>query len=828
MSAPLTYVTDNIAFGRDLRDAWAIYRLDTASYPGLPVGQKIEHKELLEGFAYKIESDFRVDRVQRAWSAEDYLERAAATCSARFGHRVRWQDYLETQREEQLAGRTPTRPEVYLYVSLEEGSGDVSAILAKALASTRGGMWEAVKSTLGLSDARGLGRAELARLSSVEARCFERVYGFLDCERCSTDDVQWLIRRAYTRGLGEPRLDSHFAPQALAFVDGDGRERFTPLEADLLRLHDSRVSVEARGLTIDSELGTSHQACLCVGALPEQVLFPGPEAELMYSPLEALPFPVDATFTCRWIPNKQALALARRKKIDADHQYAEEASGEHGPSGEALERPVQARELEQDLSATDRPPLLLSGLALYVGASSPGELEQRVERLRDEYGQIALHRPLGEQHRLFVGSFPAQRFPVGDYLEYLTIDQFGAMVPTASNHAGSDEGPIIGYTLTEGRRPIQFDSSEASRQSRPPTVLMAGTLGSGKTMALELVEYQAYLQGALVCDVDPKGDHHLERLPGVAEDMEIIELTAEQRWRGLLDPLRIAQADLVFDLTVNFLTDLLRTPRDGWVLAIQEAVKATLHARSGRTSTCADVLERLAAGDEEARGAARALSIYADTGLAQLGFAHPDQEIPELGRAQVTSLRIRNLPRPVPGTPRAEHTEEERIGQAVLRLVAIYAMHLMSGDRSRPKVLGLDEAWFLMQDSVGHRLVEQLARWGRSENATVVLITHMVSDAEALENLIGTRFTFGFESEEHARLALKASRLDPDDPELVQALLSFRKGRCLYRDTEGRVVRMRVDPGAELLTALNTTPRAPDLEDEGDEEPRGHAPALAG
>ena len=40
-------------------------------------------------------------------------------------------------------------------------------------------------------------------------------------------------------------------------------------EHDLLRLHASLVRIEPRGLTIDSEAGTAHQALLVVGALPE-------------------------------------------------------------------------------------------------------------------------------------------------------------------------------------------------------------------------------------------------------------------------------------------------------------------------------------------------------------------------------------------------------------------------------------------------------------------------------------------------------------------------------------------------------------------------------
>ena len=46
---------------------------------------------------------------------------------------------------------------------------------------------------------------------------------------------------------------------------------------------------------------------------------------------------------------------------------------------------------------------------------SPGatrsELEERVERLRECYGRVQLHRPGGEQHRLFLASLPAADLP---------------------------------------------------------------------------------------------------------------------------------------------------------------------------------------------------------------------------------------------------------------------------------------------------------------------------------------------------------------------------------------------------------------------------------
>jgi len=815
---PITYAHENILFA-GARDPWALYKLSAQSYPGLPTSGKHQVKDALEAFAYRIEADFQVMRVSRSWSLEDYVEGALNTMSRRLGHPELFEPYLQRHRRV-LAGRNLVRPEVYLAVRLRDASRDLMAIVNHSLSRT-GGLKEIIGSLrdqFGLSDPRGMRRHDLEKVLARERKAYERTLSYLDCDRARTSELQWLIRRGYTRGLGEPRLDPQWRPSAISFHDEKGTQRYQPLEGDLMRLHDCRVQINSRSLVVDSELGQSHQAVLVVGALPEQSVFPGHESELMFAPFENLDFPVDINFSGEFVPNTAAVALARKRKVDADNIYDEEALGNHGPSSDASERPAAARELEARLTGTDRPPLLKSTISLAVGAPSAKELEARIERLRSEFGRIELHRPLGEQHRLFLSMFPAQQAPIPDYCEHLLIEQFGAMVPTACNWAGSEVGPYIGHTLTGSMQPILFDLAEASQQSRPPTILKAGTLGSGKTIGLENLYYQAFMAGSRVVDIDPKGDHHLDCLPGIEGHLEQIELSASDRWRGLLDPLRIGALEIVFDLAVSFLSDLLPSPRDEWIIAIQEATKQITDrmVAGGPRGTCSEVLEALREGDEHAQGAARALAVHADSGLAQLGFAHPSNPLPPIGHAQVTTLRIRNLPRPEPGVARAEYSTQEKLGVAILRLVAMYAMTLAGGDRKVHKVLGFDEAWFLLQaNSVGRGLIEQLSRWGRAENATPILITHLIADAVEIDNLIGPRFVYGFESEDEARKALRLLRLDDRDEQMVQRLLNFRKGRCLFRDNEGRVVCMQFDLADPVLLAqLDTTPsRRADGED---------------
>jgi hypothetical protein len=127
-----------------------------------------------------------------------------------------------------------------------------------------------------------------------------------------------------------------------------------------------------------------------------------------------------------------------------------------------------------------------------------------------------------------------------------------------------------------------------------------------------------------------------------------------------------------------------------------------------------------------------------------------------------TPLRIAGLTVPLAGTPRSELLEEERIGLAVLRLLAAYALRLCASDSDRHSVLAIDEAWALLTDSQGRALLERISRLGRSQNLTPILATQMLGDASEIEPLVGAFFTFGVETEDEARRALSLLRLDSD------------------------------------------------------------------
>jgi hypothetical protein len=797
--APHHFLTGNLIL-RTPTDPWAVYELEGQSYPGLPDAQKIEVGERLEALAYILETDFQILRISRAFDAAAYERRAMATLDPRHGRPEAFARHLADHRKT-LEERGATRTEIYLAVRLDPRSSGALAGLFDDLSAT----WRLIAERLGLEDGAGIGDAALGPMRSAEEVVHERVLGYLDARRIGPRRIAELIRRAYTRGLGEPDTDEAFAPQALAFLDPGDQGRFRPYAHDLLRLHESRVTIGLRSLAVDSERGRGHQAHLVLGAMPEEAAVPGPSAELMFAPLE-LGFPVDATLSVSHLPNREARRLLARRKVDADQIAREEEAGEHGPSVEGAERPALARELEGVLGGGDRPPLLRTALVLSLGAPTEKDLEERVERLRESYGRVQLHRPAGEQHRLFLSTLPAAEFPLPEYREHLLPDQVGAMVPHAVSQVGSRAGPYIGHTLSGSQSPVFLDLAEACQSSRPPTCLFAGSLGSGKTILAELLIWQAFLQGSgPIVDIDPKGDHRLGALPGVAAVTETIELSGSDRHRGLLDPLRVGSEETREDLAYAFLLSILPGPvAPGWQTGLRIAISeaATAGARN-----CGEVVRRLAGSeDPDARDAARAIEVHGRGGIAKLGLGSEGRELPEPDLAEIVSLRIAGLTLPRSGTPRSELLEDERIGLAILRLLAAYALRLCASDTARHSVLVMDEAWALLADSQGRALLERISRLGRSQNVSTILSTQILGDADDLKPLIGAFFAFGVETDEEARQALGLLRLDPEDEVARRRLIGHRAGRCHMRDFEGQVAGIQVEPPAWMLERLDTTP----------------------
>ncbi len=683
MRSPICFVYGNCIFGTSLSDPWAAFAVPTSSYEWLSKEGKRGCLLALLGALDATEADIQIVRVARSWDLGDLEEELGGGSHPRACNR-----YVR-EHERHLAQVAASQPSLFLLVSLRDPERDVATYVSQA-AERHPREW--LRSLKRVLSAREKGVLKASELESVRVRAdraHARLEDFLPVRPARGVELQWLVRRSFCRGLGEPLLDGLHEPRALAFERND-EALLAPLEGDVTRWMDGYVEHRGRSLRVESEMGESWQALLVLGALPEQACFPGPRVELMFAPVESLPFGVDLSLNARFLPNELALRVARRRVQDADQIVRAESDGDQGVSDLGYQRTQEARDLLAYLQASSRPPLLKATLAIAIGAGSEQELSERVELCRRAYGEIRLHRPLGDQLELFLQHLPAQRTRVAGYEDTLTLEQVAATMPTATHAVGSHKGYYLGHTLSGSRQPIRFNLREGSESDRNTTILSVGALGSGKTTLAQKFKYEAFLQGARVIDCDPKGDHRFHLLEDVAPYAETIPLRPDPALRGMLDPLRVAPEHLRQDATVSFLCDLLPGRADPvWETSVVRGVDRVI-GRS-REPTCLEVVRALAAGDDIDVQVAKTLEIYARSGLTQLGFADPSVKLSPVGQAQVTYLPIRDLPGPEPGTSRSEYTQAERVGQQIVRLIAMFATHLMSNERDRLKLFSLND-----------------------------------------------------------------------------------------------------------------------------------------
>lgn len=676
---PIWFIYGNCVYGSGPDDAWAAFAIQTSSYAWLTTEQKRTRMLDLLAAIEAVEADIQLLRVNRAVPVEPRNDPV----------NQRVHDYEEAEND-LLAHAHASHPKLFLLVSLRAPERDVASYLSNLVEAHPRDWMASLRAAFAPGGRRLLRPTELERARVSIDRVHDRLASHLPVRPARSVELQWLVRRSFCRGLGEPEVEGLHAPRALTF-ERNGEAVLAPLEADVLRWMNCVVTRHGRCLQIDSELGESWQAHLVLGALPETVTFPGAGAEMMFAPVESLPFGVDLSLNARFLPNELALRIARRRIQDADQIARAEADGDQGTSDLGFARSEQARDLLSYLQASSRPPLLRTSLAIAVGAVDRSQLEERVEACRRSYGEIRLHRPIGEQLQLLLQHLPGQRTRVLGYEDTLTPEQVAAMMPTAAHIAGSRTGFHLGRTLSGSRRPVRLNLREGSDSDRNTTILSLGALGSGKTTLDQKLKYEAFLRGARVIDCDPKGDHRFHLLDEVAPHVECLTLRPERRLRGMLDPLRVAPEHLRHDATVSFLRDLLPARAEpAWETAVLRAVDAVTRAEPA--PTCTNVVRVLLEGDEIEAQVGKTLEIYSRSGLTQLAFADPAVRLPAAGAAQVTYLPIRDLPSPEPGVSRAEHSQAERVGQQIVRLIAMFAMHLMARERERLKIFSFDNA----------------------------------------------------------------------------------------------------------------------------------------
>lgn len=230
MRAPLAAVYGNCVFGSGLDDGWAAFIVPTRSYDMLAIdGKRARFLELLAALE-AVSADFQIVRVDRSWDVDHYRRELELEPTA---HKLALVRYASAQavRLHELGAR---RPALFVFVSLCNPERDISTYISRAIESHPREWLHHLRKLFAPGDKRLLRGHELERIQVRASHVQALLSDFLDARPATSFELQWLVRRSFCRGLGEPVIDGFHEPRMLAF-EHNGEAVLAPLEGDILR-----------------------------------------------------------------------------------------------------------------------------------------------------------------------------------------------------------------------------------------------------------------------------------------------------------------------------------------------------------------------------------------------------------------------------------------------------------------------------------------------------------------------------------------------------------------------------------------------------------------
>ena len=584
---------------------------------------------------------------------------------------------------------------------------------------------------------------------------------------------------------------------------------------ELIRPTRCMIEENQRYLKLEREDQTTYVAYFTINNIVGELDFPS--SEIFYYQQQQFTFPVSTSMNVEIVTNKKALTTVRNKKKelkDLDN-HAWESNNETGNN--VIEALDSVNELETNLDQSKESMYKLS-YVIRVAADTLEELKRRCDEVKDFYDDlnVKLVRPFGDMLGLHGEFIPASKRYINDYIQYVTSDFLAGLGFGATQQLGETDGIYIGYNLDTGKnvylKPSLAEQGVKGSVTNALAAAFLGSLGGGKSFCNNLIIYYAVLFGGKAVIVDPKSErgNWQETLPDIAQEIKIVNLTSEDKNKGLLDPYVIMKRtkdaeSLAIDI-LTFLTGI--SSRDGEKFPVlRRAIRSVTQSKQRGLLRVIDELRK--DGSLVAENIADHIESMTDYDFAHLLFSDGDvvQSI-SLDR-QLNIIQVADLVLPDKDTKFEEYTTMELLSVAMLIVISTFALDFIHSDRSIFKMVDLDEAWTFLQVAQGKALSNKLIRAGRSMNAAVYFVTQNSGDVddEKMKNNIGLKFAFRSTDIKEIKNTLEFFGVDKEDEGNQKRLRDLENGQCLFQDLYGRVGVIQIHPVfADLFHTFDTRP----------------------
>ena len=158
-------------FADRVRDVWAAFAVETASYRWLGDDGKRARFLSLLGALEAVEADVQIVRVAHGYGRGSLPEQAGPHIDAIGAY--------ATAQERRLATLGAERPELFVLVSLREPERDVASYVSQLAERSPAELWQSLRDAFSRGDNRVLAASELERLRVRADRAHARLAEFL-------------------------------------------------------------------------------------------------------------------------------------------------------------------------------------------------------------------------------------------------------------------------------------------------------------------------------------------------------------------------------------------------------------------------------------------------------------------------------------------------------------------------------------------------------------------------------------------------------------------------------------------------------------------------
>ena len=777
MPYPIKYIENNLVWNIE-GECFAYYELIPFNYSFLSLEQKdAVHDAFRQLIAQNRDGKIHALQISTESSIRAAQERSKKSVTGRLKEIACAE--IDEQTENLIASLGDTQVDYRFFLGFKLVVTDKELSVKDVGKQVKNVLFDAANaiSSSFMGDFVSMPNDEIRRYSRMEKLMENKLSRRFKVRRLNKNDFGYLLEHIYGR-TGTAYEDFAFT------LPLKKRKRDTLVKRyDLIKPARCLIEEKQRYLHMKSEDSESYVAYFTISDVVGELDFPS--SEIFYYQEQQFDFAIDTSMNVEIITNKAALHTVRNKKKelkDLDNHAWENNSETTNQVAEALD---SVDELESVLDQSKESMYKLS-YVVRVTAPDVEELKRRCNQVRDFYddASIKLVRPIGDMMGLHSEFIPASKRYMNDYVQYVTSDFLAGLGFGATQMLGERDGIYLGYNVDTDQnvyvQPARAAQGVKGSVTNALSGAFLGSLGGGKSLSFNLLTYYSVLNGAQALILDPKSERGLwkEKLPEIADEINIVNLTSDEENKGMLDPYIIMRKtkdaeSLALDV-LAFLTGI--SSRDGKLFPVLRwAVRAVTNSETRGLLRVIDALRE--DGSETALAIADHIESFTDYDFAHLLFSNGKVQQTISLEKQLNIIQVADLVLPDRDTAPTDYTTIEMLSISMLIVISTFALDFIHSDRSIFKMVGLDEAWAFLNVAQGKTLANKLVRAGRSMNAAVYFVAQNAGDVadENIKNNIGMKFAFRSTDINEIKKTLEFFGLDSEDENNQKRLSVFSK-----------------------------------------------------